>query len=208
MTSIPDSDSSEHRFRDRLAFEGPWLRAALAALVIILLGIFTPFSWLGGASLSATSLLAVCIAIGLKPDRKLIRPLLMAVVLAALAGALLPSLAVKSLWVLAAVLLLGLIALLRINHPYSATRIRPQQDYSFAGQAYTLPRLTYRSSRIFFVREDIQRQLMETAAFADRFLARQGIRYVICYGTLLGALRHGGPHAVGRRHRLHHLPSR
>ncbi len=43
------------------------------------------------------------------------------------------------------------------------------------------------------MREDIQRQLMETAIYAEQFLARHGIRYVICYGTLLGALRHGGP---------------
>ena len=36
-------------------------------------------------------------------------------------------------------------------------------------------------------------EITALAAYADEFLARHGIQYVMCYGTLLGAVRHKGP---------------
>lgn len=193
MADIIHSDDAKNRLHDWLAFEGPWLRAALAAIAILLLAFSFPSATVAAAIASVICLTALSIAVGLKPVARLVRQLLIATIAAAMAGALLPIPVVRTTWFTLGVALLGLTCLLRYNHPYCAVRVRPRQTYRFAGRTYTLPDLRYHSSRIFFVRENIQYQLMEMAAYTDRFLAKHGIRYVICYGTLLGALRHGGP---------------
>lgn len=193
MTDFIHTDGGKNRLHDWFVFEGPWLRSALASLAILFFALVFPSSALAAAGVSVICLAAVCIAVALKPVARLLLPLLIPFLVVALLGALLPSLAVQATWFLVGAILLCLTILLRYNHPYCSTRVRPQQTYRFAGLTYTLPKLSYLSSPIFFVREEVQQQLMDTAAYADRFLAEHGIRYVICYGTLLGALRHRGP---------------
>lgn len=181
-----------HRLKDHLTFEWPWVRALLLAALILIIAATAPLTWQGGLATAVLGTLVLLLATGATWTRKPSLPLLAAFSLAALAGATLPR-TMHWLWIAVAVILILLVALLRFNHPYEARRIRPRQDYQFAGQSYTLPELAFRSRSIYFVREDVQQELMELAAYADRFLRIHQIRYVMCYGTLLGALRHGGP---------------
>jgi hypothetical protein len=56
-----------------------------------------------------------------------------------------------------------------------------------------MPDIAFKTPRIFYLRPELLEEVAELAEYADRFLDRHGIQYVACYGTLLGALRHGGP---------------
>ena len=196
MTATQKSNQPEQSrssLRDTVIYEWPWARAFLSALLLVFIALY---QWSSPAALAAVSALGVAllgIATGMKPKRKTLLTLLAAAAVAAVIGWLLPQAITQNLWLVVGVLFAVLTLGLRINHPYAPRLVRPRETYLFAGTSYTLPDIAFLSPRVFYIRPKVQTELMELATYADRFLRRNGIKYVMCYGTLLGALRHGGP---------------
>ena len=182
-----------NRWNDRIKFEWPWLRAAVfLALVYALAMQAWPSSIIWG--LISAFCTGLCgLAMGLRPERKSLAIILAVLGVAAAAGLLLPAFVVQAIWSSIAVLLGVLVLGLRYFFPYRAQRVRMGDKYSIGKSQYELSNIEIRTPRIYYVRADLLEQLMELAAYADEFLGRHGMQYVLCYGSMLGAVRHKGP---------------
>jgi len=187
------ADSRAHLLSDRIAFEWPWLSALLMILAtMLLMAIDWPLRW----QMALASAAAACLcglAAGLRPVSKGIRVLLLLAAGGAVLGLLLPPSLLRGMWLAFALLLALLVLGLRYYYPYQPRRVRLGDHYRIGGQDCRLTGITLRSPRIFHARQDVLDELVELADYADRFLARHGIHYVMCCGTVLGALRHKGP---------------
>jgi chromate transport protein ChrA len=178
---------------DRFAFEWPWLRAIVLLLATCVIIMQAWSSSLMGAMVSAGCALLCCLAIGFKIGRKSLAKAIMILLGGAFAGLLLPHAATQAFWLFAAALLGLLVVALRWFFPYRARLVRVGDSYSIAGTTYKLDNIKIRTPRVFYLHQDLLEQLIELARYADAFLSRHGMAYVLCYGTLLGAIRHKGP---------------
>jgi len=178
---------------DRLSFEWPWVRGILllsAVPALVLAG------WQSSIVLGMVSACCACLcglAIGFRVERKSRHLALPALAAAAAAGLLLPASAVQAIWTFIALLLGAVVAGLRWYFPYRAQIVRAGDKYSIAGIPYEMADIKIKSPRIFYIQPELLEQIIGLAAYANDFLSRHGIQYVMCYGTLLGAVRHKGP---------------
>jgi hypothetical protein len=182
-----------HWLNDRLIFEWPWARSAILLLAVAALSVPHWSSALTWAAISALNAVLLMLAIGFQFRRKPARAAIATVGASAVAGVVIPNVLLQSTWLAIAVLLLLLAIGLRCFHPYRARLVRKGDSYVIGEAVYDLPDIEIKTSRIFYLQPKRLNEVMELATYADRFLDRHGIWYVACYGTLLGALRHGGP---------------
>lgn len=182
-----------NRWPDRLSFEWPWLRAILLLAAVLALVSADWRSSLLWALVSACCASLCSLAIGFRVERKSWRMALPGLAAAAAAGFLLPAIAVQAIWTFSALLLGAAVIGLRWYFPYRAQIVRAGDQYSIAGIPYEIANLTIKSPRIFYIQPALLDEITALAAYADEFLARHGLQYVMCYGTLLGAVRHKGP---------------
>jgi hypothetical protein len=178
---------------DRLKFEWPWLRAVLLILAIFIIVMpIWPSRTVWGL-ISACCACFCCLAIGLSIERKSFGKALVILGIAWVAGVLLPVVAVQAIWSFIAILLGFLVVGLRYFFPYRPRLVRVGDKYTIGDTAYEMSHIKMKTPRVFYLRPELLEQMMGLAAYADGFLDRHGIRYVLCYGSLLGALRHNGP---------------
>jgi hypothetical protein len=182
-----------YRLHDRLIFEWPWLRAAILPLAVVALVMPNWSSALGWAAISALNAVLCMLAIGFRFPRKSARVAVAIIAASAAAGALIPAGMLQFIWQAVAVLLILLTVGLRYFYPYCGKLVRKGDRYSIGESAYEMPDIAFKTPRIFYLRPELLEEVAELAEYADKFLDRHGIQYVSCYGTLLGALRHGGP---------------
>jgi hypothetical protein len=182
-----------HWLRDRLIFEWPWLRAAILLPAIVTLAIPNWPSALQWAAISALNSVLCMVAIGFRFPRKSARVAIAIIGASAAAGALIPAVLLQIIWQAIAGLLILLAVGLRCFYPYCGRLVRKGDRYFIGEAAYEMPDIAFKTPRIFYLRPELLEEVAELAEYADRFLDRHGIQYVACYGTLLGALRHGGP---------------
>lgn len=178
---------------DRLIFEWPWLRAAILLLAVMALAMLDRSSPLMWAAISACDSTLCLVAAGFQFRRKSARAAFAIIGVSIAAGALMPAAILQFIWQAIAAPLAMLIIGLRYFHPYSARLVRKGDSYFIADVRYDIPDIAFNTPRIFYLRPELLQEVVELAEYADKFLDRHSIQYVACYGTLLGALRHGGP---------------
>ena len=181
------------RWIDRFTFEWPWVRAVLlllATLAIVMPVWHSTFMW---GLISACCAFLCCLAIGLRLERKSLAAALAILMAGAVAGLVLPIVVIQAIWILIAILLGLLLAALRYLFPYRAKLVRVGDKYAIGGTTYEIKNITIKTPRVFYLRQHLLEQLVDLAAYADEFLGRHGIAYVLCYGSLLGVVRHKGP---------------
>ncbi|HVP85076.1 MAG TPA: LicD family protein [Rhizomicrobium sp.] len=164
-----------------------WTFCFLGLALAILLTLPSPQLRWEDASVDAAALLIAALASGLLR----LSPLMMFVAAGAAGGFAFPSI-FGHIVSLALVLILALLAVLWWNTPFTAIVARPGLTYSVRGRQRTIPQLDFSGSKPLMLRQNIIDELAGLAEYADRFLTRHGIRYIAVYGTVLGALRHGG----------------
>ena len=178
---------------DRLKFEWPWIRAVLllsAAFAIVMPAWQSSIMW---GIISACCACLCSLAIGFRVARKSLGTALLILGAGAAVGLLLPASAVQAIWSFIAILLDLLVIGLRYFFPYRAQLVRAGDKYSIGDIDYEISNIKIKTPRIFHIRPELLEQIAGLAAYADDFLGRHGIQYVMCYGTLLGAVRHKGP---------------
>ena len=178
---------------DRLMFEWPWIRAVLflsATFTLIMPAWQSSIVW---GMISACCACLCGLAIGFRVERKSFREALAILGVGAAVGLLLPAIVVQAVWSFFAILLGLMVIGLRCFFPYRAQLVRMGDKYSIGGTGYEISNINIKTPRIFYIRPELLDQIMNLAAYADGFLGRHGIQYVMCYGTLLGAVRHKGP---------------
>lgn len=189
----PSGARSPNWWPDRLSFEWPWVRAILLLSVVPALVMADWRSSIMWAMVSACCACLSGLAIGFRVERKSLRMAIPVLATAAAAGLLLPASAVQAIWTFIAFLLVSVVIGLRYYFPYRAQLVRAGDKYSIAGIQYEIANIKIKTPRIFYIRPELLGQITALAAYADDFLGRHGIQYVMCYGTLLGAVRHKGP---------------
>lgn len=192
MKSIKDALNS-NVWTDRLVFEWPWIRGALLLFLVFLLILPAWPSRMAWILISACCACLCGLAAGLKLERNSIGKALVIAGTGAAAGLLLPTAAVDAVWTFISALLAIVLLGLRYHFPYRAQLVRVGDTYSIGGTPYKICNIEIKTPRIFYLRQELLEQLVSLAAYADGFLDRHGISYVLCYGSLLGALRHKGP---------------
>jgi hypothetical protein len=190
---VPTGFHNPHWVHDRLILEWPWLRAAILLLTVMALAMQDWPGQVMWAAISAFNAVLCVVAAGFRFRRKSARAAFAIMGVSAAAGIFMPAVALQFIWQAIAALLALLAIGLRYFHPYRARLVRKGDSYFIGDARYEMPDIAFRTSRIFYLRPEHLQDVMELAAYADRFLDQHGIRYVACYGTLLGALRHGGP---------------
>jgi hypothetical protein len=192
MNAAPNA-RSPNWWPDRLVFEWPWVRAVLflsATFALVMPAWQSIIVW---GMISACCACLCGLAIGFRVERKSFREALAILGVGAAAGLLLPAIVVQAVWSFIAILLGLLVVGLRWYFPYRAQLVRMGDKYSIGGTHYEMSNIKIKTPRVFYLRPELLDQIMDLAAYADDFLGRHGIQYVMCYGTLLGAVRHNGP---------------
>lgn len=178
---------------DRLVFEWPWVRTIFYLTAIVTLITIPWESRLSWVAASGASSILLLLALGVQPQRWSSPYVATYVIFGALIPLFLPLHWLQIAWALLTSAI-GLLAVgLRLTTPYHALLVRKGDKIIIQGVSYDMPEIEIRSPRIFHVKPHVLNELVDLARFADAFLGKHGIQYVVCYGTLLGALRHGGP---------------
>lgn len=156
-----------------------------AGLVVLALA---PDSTLPRAAVGVGVFCAVALAAGFR------QPVTLAGVAAAcvvVAVVLAPG-ASQALGSAALVLLFAFFATVWWNAPYSARVAAPGMTYQVGGIERIIPDLAFDGARPRLLRPELFDRLVGLVPVADALLARHGVRWIATYGTLLGAIRHGG----------------
>lgn len=172
---------------DRADFELPWLIAGLLFVAMLAVSAAALAYGLPGAAAFPAAPLTL-LAIG---DRN-IRALLVAAAGALVVVIVLPETAVWAFVFLLSTLMLAVTVFLRLKSPFEPRPVRTGAAYSAAGRLYHMPNLELQG-RLYFTRAAIMDDLAELAMTTGNFLKLHEINFTLSYGSLLGALRHGGP---------------
>ncbi len=167
--------------------ERPWLLCFGGLLVALVLTLVNPPSLIWHAHFSACALLAAGLAAGIR------RPKLLAAL--AVGGAVIGALGLpvlNGLVVAVLAMLIAFFAILRWNTPYTSVVLRPGLSYCVKGRKRVVPELAFRGQRPLLLKQTIIDDIVDLAEYADAFLSRHDIEYVLVYGSLLGALRQQG----------------
>jgi len=83
--------------------------------------------------------------------------------------------------------------LLGLESVFTSTLTRSGTPYQVQGRERRVPQLDFPDApKTWLISPAFLDQLAELMEYADRLLVSNGIDYVVCYGTLLGAYRHQG----------------
>ncbi len=164
-----------------------WAFCFLGLAAAILLALANPAGRWEAAALDGLALTIAALACGLFR----IVPLTMLFVSGAIGGFLLPGVSGAAIAIFIGLLLL-LFVILWWYTPFTAAVARPGLEYHVRGHTRTVPQLDFSGSKPLMLRQNVIDELATIAEYADGFLTRHGIRYIAVYGTVLGALRHGG----------------
>lgn len=84
-----------------------------------------------------------------------------------------------------------LLLLIRIYGPRTGERVRSGTEYKIKGRPRKVGDLEF-NGRVYLMRDHILDDFYDLIKYADELLTRNNIPYSVSYGTLLGAIRHGG----------------
>ncbi|MFM8745939.1 MAG: LicD family protein [Aestuariivirga sp.] len=172
---------------DRAAFELPWLIAGLLfAGMLSTSAAALAVAWPGAAAFLAAPV--TLLGIG----NRNIRAVLLSGAGALVLCLVLPGRAVWALVLLFSALMLALTVFLRVKSPFEPRPVRPGARYLLGTGVYTVPGVEL-IGRLYFIKPAIMHDLAELAGTTSSFLSAHGIHFTLSYGSLLGALRHGGP---------------
>ena len=88
-------------------------------------------------------------------------------------------------------LLLALALLIRTYGPTSSRVLKPGMEYSIKGNKRVLGDFKIHG-KIYLMKDHILDDFYDLVKYSDYILTKHGIKYTVAYGTMLGAVRHGG----------------
>lgn len=167
---------------------GRWL-VCLAGLALALLMSFAePASWVADVALDAAAMVVAALAVGMRRPV----PLLLFALAGAGAALLLPSPFAAGVEGGVILLLATFFVVIWLNTPFSSVVAAPGTKYRVEGVERTVPDLEVAGEMPHLLRPPLIDTLNRLVRYADDLLVRHQINYVAQFGTLLGALRHGG----------------
>lgn len=84
-----------------------------------------------------------------------------------------------------------LLLLIRIYGPRTGVQVKVGTEYEVKGIPHKVGDLEFKG-KVYMMREEILDEFYDLIKYADGLLTRNKIPYSVSYGTLLGAIRHGG----------------
>jgi hypothetical protein len=172
---------------DRAAFELPWLAAGLVFASIMAMSAAAIATGLSGAGAFVAAPLTL-LAMG---DRN-IRAMLLSGTGALFLFLILPDKAAWALILVLSALMLALTLFLRVKSPFEPRPVQVGAAYRTGEHTHRIPDLELKG-RLYFTKSAVMDDLTTLAATAAGLLSVHGINFTLSYGSLLGALRHGGP---------------
>ena len=167
---------------------GRWF-VCLAGLALALLMSFAePASLAADVALDAAAMIVAALAVGMRRPV----PLLLFAIAGAAAALLLPSPFAAGVEGGVILLLAAFFVVIWLNTPFSSVIASPGTKYRVEGVERTVPDLEVAGETPHLLRPPLINTLNGLLRYTDALLVRHDITYMAQFGTLLGALRHGG----------------